>query len=275
MIDATVCTSNSISVSWAECNKRKAFFDRLLLAAIGGSHKCLTKFIKETVKQPSNIILSKIHVATTTLLADTFRQNEDVWRSEAERLVRHSANQRHLIVQSELQIEKKKREKKLLTICDVASLKQNLNSFQPNLPSTRSERLFIMVMHAATASSEAFFIDKSRCEHFKSYSNRIISAASLMNILQNCKILAHPTIYKKKKNVMSMRRIGQSYRNSYGIYCFCCAGILLNLGLALKCLTLNSMLWPAKAPNIKRGLFSLTSNVSQVNRTLAESQQLS
>ncbi|KAI9589520.1 hypothetical protein GQX74_007689 [Glossina fuscipes] len=77
-------------------------------------------------------------------------------------------------------LKKEKREKKLLTICDVASLKQNLNSFQPNLPSTRSERLFIMVMHAA-----------------------------------------------------------------------------------LKCLTLNSMLWPAKAPNIKRGLFSLTSNVSQ------------
>uniref|UniRef100_A0A1A9ZEG2 Uncharacterized protein n=1 Tax=Glossina pallidipes TaxID=7398 RepID=A0A1A9ZEG2_GLOPL len=142
MTDATVCTSNSISVSWAECNKRNAFFDRLLLAAI----------------------------------------------------VRHSANQRHLIVESKPQIKKKR--KKLLTICDVASLKQNLNSFQPNLPSTRPERLFIMVIHAATASSEAFFVDKSRCEHFKSYQNRIISAASLMNILQNCKILAHPTTYK-------------------------------------------------------------------------------
>lgn len=36
---AYMWTSNSISDSWAECRSRKAFFDKLLLAAIGGSQR--------------------------------------------------------------------------------------------------------------------------------------------------------------------------------------------------------------------------------------------
>lgn len=40
-------------------------------------------------------------------------------------------------------------------------------------------------------------------------------------------------------------------------------------------LTLNSMLCPANAPNINLGLSSLTSKVSQLKRTVADSQQLS
>lgn len=38
-------------------------------------------------------------------------------------------------------------------------------------------------------------------------------------------------------------------------------------------LTLNSMLWPAKAPKTRRGLVSWTSKVSQLKRTLADSQK--
>ena len=56
VVALNVCTSNSISATWAECKRRKAFFDKLLFAAMGGSHKCRIRFSLK--KKNKNKIIS-------------------------------------------------------------------------------------------------------------------------------------------------------------------------------------------------------------------------
>uniref|UniRef100_A0A1A9VUB2 Uncharacterized protein n=1 Tax=Glossina austeni TaxID=7395 RepID=A0A1A9VUB2_GLOAU len=160
MTEATVCTSNSISVSWAECNKRKAFFDRLLLAAIDSLKKLLSnreksffqKFIKNHPSPHNHTQRFNRLTLDSGLDRDCDRDRD---HDPCGQFGLPKPNSWYAILQIKdifLSFNRdwklKNEKKKIRTICDVASLKQNLNSFQPNLPSTRPERLFIMVMHA-------------------------------------------------------------------------------------------------------------------------------